>query len=267
VLGIAPVDSLRGLHLKEGRQAVRRGEVVVGSDLLKRLHTGLGDHVLLTLRDERQDLQIVGVKTDVLLGEIVLPIAEVRRLAELEDQASGVFVQLRDAAQRARFDDEITRHEFVAKVVQHDGLTGKFMLILQDIRKLVLLVAAIALLVGVIFIAANLSMTMQDRSTELSTLWALGCGRRTALSAIAVEVLAQTSGALLFAAPTTWLLAGLINRLWSDAWFEQATYVSSSLVWGMAGAVLALTALAGSAAFWLFWRGGMLENLRARALQ
>lgn len=48
-------------------------------------------------------------------------------------------------AQLARFDADVTRHDFVAKVVQHDSLTSKFMLILADIRKLVMLVAAIRL--------------------------------------------------------------------------------------------------------------------------
>jgi putative ABC transport system permease protein len=266
LLGIQPLASLRGVQLKEGRLAQGPGEVVVGADLLKRLHTKLGAELLLSVRHEQVALRIVGVKSDVLLGEAVLPIAELQKLSELEDQASGVFVRLTDAEQLARFDQSLRGQELVAKVVHHDSLTSKFMLILTDIRKLVMLVAGIALLVGVLFISANLSMTMQDRATELSTLWALGADRKTALHMIVVEIGVQTLCALLVAAPLTWILATLINRLWSDAWFEQTTFVSASLVATIGSGVVALSLLSGVWLFSAYWRSGMLDNLRARGL-
>jgi ABC-type antimicrobial peptide transport system permease subunit len=152
-------------------------------------------------------------------------------------------------------------------VAARSGLLAEFTALVDDIRKLVLLVASIALVLAAVFITANLSMGIAEQATEFSTLWALGYNRRAATQVVLVNGAAQTVLALLLALPLTLGLAWVLDTLASRAWFDQPTYLSLPLLCTVATGVVALALTGTVLAFRRFWRTDLLEHLRMRAAQ
>lgn len=267
VLGLRANSSLRGLRLVAGTLPTAPDEVVLGTDLARKLPASVGTQVDLLIRNQSHRVRVVGIKRDVLLSEIVMPLSAVRKLTELEDQATGAFVSAPTQEDNAKLDVVLRSNEFVARVTRRDTLLNEFMDILQDIRKLVLLVAIVALAVGVIFVTANASMVLRERASESSTLWALGCDRRTAWRILAVELLAQALLASICAVPITYAVATLLNGIASRAWFDQETYFSPYLGVATTLAVVVLTLVSARPTFNRLWSSELLEHLRARAIQ
>lgn len=266
LLGLAHGDSLRRVNLVAGRMPTGPGEVVLGADLVRKLAADVGAVLRLDLRGAKHPVKVVGIKSDVVLSEAVLDLRALQTLLELEDQVTGMFVAV-PAAHLGRLDKALDGQAFVGRITNKDALASEFKKILQDLRKLVLLVAGIALAVAVVFIVANLNMTMNERVVEFSTLWALGCGRRTAKGIVLADGLAHACVALLVALPATLLLAKLLNGLASKAWFDQPTALSLPLLFGAGAATLALTAIGAQASFRSFWSDTLVRRLRDRAIQ
>ena len=267
LLGLKPAGSMRAVNLVSGRMPQADDEIVVGADLARRFGVSTGSELDLRIRNDRRLVNVVGVKSDVVLSEAVMSLAALQRLLEIEEQATGMFVAASNASDADAVAERLRHLDFVGRITGRATLVDEFTAVLEDIRKIVLLVAVIALLVAVVFIAANLSMAVAEQATEFSTLWALGYNRVAANRIVLVNGLVQTVLGLLLAVPLTAGLSALLNALASRAWFDQATYISPILPLLVVGSVMVLTVVGTNVAFGRFWRSDLLDNLRARAIQ
>nr|AEH26487.1 hypothetical protein [uncultured Acidobacteria bacterium A3] len=265
--GLQPQGSLRTVNVVAGRMPRAANEILIGADLSRRLDVAEGSPLELRVRNQRHQVVVVGIKSDVVLSEVVMALPAVQTLLEIEEQATGMFVAIPDAADAAAVTAQLRQLDFVGRVTKRTTLVAEFTAILQDIRKLVLLVAVIALLVAIVFITANLNMAIAEQATEFSTLWALGYNRAAATQIVAVNSAAQAILALAIAVPLTGVLAVFLNALASRAWFDQATYVSPLLAPLAGGGVMLLTIGGTIVTFRRFWRTDLLENLRTRSIQ
>jgi putative ABC transport system permease protein len=266
VLGLTPGGSLHAMNLVSGRMPEHDDEIVLGADVARRLGASTGSGLDLTIRNDRRRVDVVGIKSDVVLSETIMSLGSLQRLLEMEEQATGMFVAVDDPAAAARV-ERLRDLDFVGRVTGRAGLVAEFADFLQDIRQIVLLVAAIALLVAVVFITANLSMAVGEQATEFSTLWALGYTRVMAARIVLVNALVQTGLGLVLAVPLTAALALLLNALASRAWFEQTTHVSPVIPLLVAGFVIMLTVAGTKVTFGRFWRSDLLGTLRSRSIQ
>jgi putative ABC transport system permease protein len=267
MLGVIPSGSLHAVNLVSGRMAQTDDEIVLGADLARRFGVSTGSELDLTIRNDRRRVAVVGVKSDVVLSEAIMSLPALQRLLEMEEQATGMFVAAPDATVATAIADRLRELDFVGRVTGRTALVEEFTAFLEDIRQIVLLVAGIALLVAVVFIAANLSMAVAEQATEFSTLWSLGFNRASAMRIVLVNGLVQTALGLLLAVPLTAALAALLNALASRAWFDQATYVSPLIPLLVVGSVVVLTIVGTHVTFGRFWRSDLLDNLRARSIQ
>jgi putative ABC transport system permease protein len=267
LLGLKPEGSLHAVNLVAGRMPRSDDEIVIGADLARRFAVSAGSELDLRFRNDRRRVRVVGVKSDVVLSEAVMSLPMLQRLLELEEQATGMFVGIGDGAAAAAVADRLRELPFVGRVTDRTTVVGEFIEVMQDLRRIVLLVAAIALLVAVVFIAANLSMAVAEQATEFSTLWALGFNRVAARWIVLANGLMQTALGLLLAVPLAAALAELLNRLASRAWFDQPTYVSPLMPLAIGASVVLLTIVGTYVTFDRFWRSDLLDNLRARAIQ
>lgn len=242
VLGLQPQGSMRTIALREGRLARAAGEIVIGEDLARRLVLGLGSEVELQLRNRRHRVSVVGIKSDVLLGESLVSLQWARELLELEDQATGAFVAFEASADDAKLDASLVRLDFAARLTRRDQLVSEFRTIIEDIRKLVTLVAFIALAVAALFVAVGLTMTASERAGEIATLRALGYGPRFVAQVVLSESATNLFLALLLVAPASWAIAEYLNGLASKAWFSQPT-VYPSILYGVVAIAAVVVAL------------------------
>ncbi len=267
MLGLIPAGSLHAVNLVSGRMAQTDNEIVLGADLARRLGVATGSELDLTIRNDRRRVAVVGVKSDVVLSEAIMSLPALQRLLEMEEQATGMFVAGSESTAATTVADHLRALAFVGRVTGRMALVGEFTAFLEDIRRIVLLVAGIALFVAVVFIAANLSMAVAEQATEFSTLWALGFNRSAATRIVLVNALVQTALGLLLAVPLTAVLAALLNALASRAWFDQATYVSPLIPLLVGGSVVVLTVVGTHLTFRRFWQSDLLDNLRTRSIQ
>lgn len=236
VLGMKSERSLRSVNLTAGRVPRAPGEIVIGEDLARRLGLGLGAAATLQVRNSRYPVTVVGIKSEVLLGESLAAFSWAQQVMELADQATGVFVSYRPEADGGRIDREIQELEFVGRITLRERLVDDFKSLFQDIRGLVMLVAFIALLVAVLFVAVSMNMTAGERAGDLALLRALGFEGRIVRQIVVVEASVQLLLASLLMTPASYGLSVYLNRLASEAWFHQPTLYRASLV-GVVSAV------------------------------
>ncbi len=267
VLGMRERGSLRAVTLRAGRLAEGPGEIVIGEDLARRLGLRLGSAAMLQLRNRQIPVKVVGVKSDVLLGESLVAFSWAQELLELEDQATGAFVAYAPGADTTALDAKLRRIDFVARLTHRDQLAAEFRSVLQDIRKLVMLVAFIALSVAVLFLTVGLSMTASERAGELATLRALGYGPRLIAQIVLTEAVAQVVLALVLVVPISRLVAEYLNRLASEAWFSQPTVYPAALYGTIAAATLAFAVAATVPAVRRLQGMSIIHALRARQIE
>jgi putative ABC transport system permease protein len=267
LLGLTPAGSLRHINVVAGRMPRTADEMVLGKDLARRLDVSAGSTIELRIRNRQLPFLVVGIKSDVVPAEAVLSKPVLQNLLELDEQATGMFVALPVEADAQAITAQLRTLEYVGRVTARSALLAEFTALVDDIRKLVLLVASIALVLAAVFIIANLSMGISEQATEFSTLWALGYNRRAATQVVLVNGAAQTVLALLLALPLTLGLAYVLDTLASRAWFDQPTHLSLPLLCTVASGVVALALTGTVLAFRRFWRTDLLEHLRMRAAQ
>jgi len=203
----------------------------------------------------------------VVMSEAVMSLSALQGLLELEEQATGMFVAAGEGTEPTAVAARLQQLDFVSRVTGRATLVAEFTTILQDIRKIVLLVAGITLLVAIVFITANVSMAVAEQATEFSTMWALGYSRSAAARVVLVNASVQTVLGLLLAVPLTAALAIFLNHLASRAWFDQTTYVSPTVPVAVIAGVMILTVAGTRVAFERFWSSDLLDNLRTRSIQ
>jgi putative ABC transport system permease protein len=267
VLGLKPFGSLQVLNIVSGRMPRAGTEILIGADLARRLDVSTGSGLELRIRNERRPVVVSGIKSDVAMSEAVMSLSVLQGLLELEEQATGMFVAAGEGTEPAALAARLQQLDFVSRVTGRATLVAEFTTILQDIRKIVLLVAGITLLVAIVFITANVSMAVAEQATEFSTMWALGYSRSAAARVVLVNASVQTVLGLLLAVPITAALAIFLNHLASRAWFDQTTYVSPMVPLAVIAGVMILTVVGTRVAFERFWRSDLLDNLRTRSIQ
>jgi ABC-type lipoprotein release transport system permease subunit len=267
LLGVKSSGSLYAVNLVSGRMPQGADEIVIGADLARRLRVSAGSALDLRIRADRRRVAVVGVKSDVVPFEAIMSLAALQRLLELEEQATGMFVAVSPPGNAAAAAEQLREVDFVGRVTGRGTLVAEFVATIRELRKIVMLVAAVALLVAIVFIVANLSMAVSEQATEFSTLWALGYTRATARRIVMVNGLVQTAFALVLAMPLTAAIAGLLNAMASRAWFDQPTFISPLIPLLVGSSVVTLTVIATHVAFGRFWQSSLLDNLRARAIQ
>ncbi len=240
VLGIVK-ESMRNPHISAGRVARAPGEIVVGEDLARKLGLRIGDPATLVLRNQNLTVTLVGTKADVMLGESLADLEWLREVLELEEQATGIFIATRPGVDLLKLDEELKQMEFAGRITAKENLVRDFETVLQDIRKLVMLVAIIALTVAMLFVVANLSMTIAERLGEFASLRILGFDNRTSRAIILTEGLLQMVVALMLVAPASLVMAVYLNGLASEAWFTQATDYPAWMFAAVSVCVVALT--------------------------
>ena len=267
VLGIRPEGSLRAANFRAGRMAASAEEIVLGEDVCRRLGVSVGDSVTLRIRNDDHAVRVVGIKSDVLLGEALVRFDVAQRWMEMEDQATGVFLRARVGVDLPVLDRALRAFDFVGKLTPHEQLVADFTKILQDIRKLVSMVVAIALLAAALFLLSNTIMLVAERSGQIATLSAIGAGAWFSSLIMLTEVLGQTAIAMLLATPLGYGLAAILNGLAGRAWFSQPTVLAPAAMLGLFLGVVALTLAAFVPGLWSAFRLNPAAALRARSIE
>lgn len=165
------------LVVVSGRRVAQNGEVAVGTILAKALGIGVGDQ----LKVENRRLDVIGTYHAgqfFVDGGAMITLSQAQRFVQRPGQVTLAAVQVAADAREKELRNSIPRLiEGTAVIANPDeaaraGANG------QLIRKTVLLLVAVALIIGGIGVANTMAMAVLERSRELALMSAVGWSPR-----------------------------------------------------------------------------------------
>jgi putative ABC transport system permease protein len=200
--GTPPDSSVqRRLVMLDGTRATHRGEVALGDRLAKELHTSTGD----TLKVGGKPLRVSGIYHGgqfFIDAGAVMTLPQAQAIVQRPDEISALAVQVAASAHtkdvRKAIDRQVSGVDLFANPEEaaRAGANG------QLIHKTVLLLVAVALIIGGIGVTNTMAMAVLERSRELALMSAVGWAPQQVAGVVlaegvAVSVLGAGVGLLL----------------------------------------------------------------------
>lgn len=191
--GWTPEDTL------DGGRAPRPGEVAIDLATVRRYHFHLGDKIKILFQGSAQDFTIAGVvgRTADLVAstKAIFDPATARRVLGQAGEVNAIAVQakpgLSAGALRARINAMLpSRYEAVTAAQVADEAAQSWTKSLGFLPSALLLLAAVALVVGALLICNTFSILVTQRTRELGLLRALGASRAQLRRLVLTEAMA-----------------------------------------------------------------------------
>lgn len=202
VFGTPPRGSMaERLVLLSGRRATRGGEAAIGDILARRMHTGVGQ----TLKVGKRPLKVVGVYH---VGQFfvdsgaVIGLHEAQGIVQRPDEITTVAVQVAASAHTKQVAQGVRRALPGADVIANPEEAARAGANGQLIHKTVLLLVAVALIIGGIGVTNTMAMAVLERARELALMSAVGwspkqVGGLVLAEGVAVSIIGAGVGLLL----------------------------------------------------------------------
>jgi putative ABC transport system permease protein len=264
LLGIDPMSRARQLRMLSGRtlKAGDRDSIVLERKTAASLGVGVGDEVVIDVRDKLWTTTVVGVFSGVLPGESYASLTDAQAWFDMSNQVSGVFL---DTEPGFASHDALYQLDRVGRVTSKQTLIDEFVHHLKEIAGIVFLAFAFSLVVAVLFLFSTTAYGVLRRLPEYSTLRTIGFADRTVLKMIMLEVAAIGAVGALLAVFVGIALSHSLNGVLSDAWFQVDTTVTATDLLMVLLPALILFPLTAIPPFRAIVRAGMVPVLRRRA--
>ncbi len=219
LLGIQPGSLMKTTRLIRGRD-LRPGavdEIIVSKDLVEKLRVDVGDELTVKVRETARPFKIVGVSSEIAIGQSIMSLEVARSVLGYLDKISGLYVK--GVTNPQALTDSFYAQEYVGKVTNKRQMADAFISLLAEITKLVGVAAVISILVALLFIFTSLNITISEQEREYATLKALGFGKRVLRTIVLTEAWAQGVVAAVLSVPVGVGIATFLTRRMGQAWF------------------------------------------------
>lgn len=187
VFGAPPTSSIQQrLLVLDGRNAVRAGEVTLGDRLAKELKKGVGD----TIRVDKTKLKIVGTTHGgqfFLDAGALTTLKQAQAIVQRPDEISALTVQVTSDAHTKDVRKTIARDIPGVDLFSNPEEAARAGANGQLVRKTVLLLVAVALIIGGIGVTNTMAMAVLERSRELALMSAVGWNARQISTVVLAE--------------------------------------------------------------------------------
>ncbi len=183
----------------EGGPAKETGQVTMDKATADKGGWKVGDRVLVAGRAEAQPYTISGItkigdQSSLGIGALVMPLAEVQRVAQQPDQLTSVIVAADSGVEPQVLKQRISKAIGGTAVVrtgaeEAEKQAGDINDSLGFLKTALLIFAGVAVLVGGFLIFNTFAVTVAQRSREFALLRTLGASRRQVLGSVVVETL------------------------------------------------------------------------------
>ncbi|MBI5418247.1 ABC transporter permease [Candidatus Poribacteria bacterium] len=233
MLGIKINSVMRELPLLKGRSLKNKDEIVLSYDLFKKIKLNMGDKVDVKVGLKKYTFTLVGIKSDVVVGESFIDFSRAREIFEFPDEASGIFVKTKPDL-REKVEQAIYNKEFVGKVAYKEKLVNKFLTLMDEATKIVDVATGISIFVALLFIFTSINMSISEREGEFATLKAMGFSRKLIKNIVISESMTIGMLSALITIPIAMVITVFLNYLMTEAWFNVDTYFSTTdFFWGI----------------------------------
>jgi len=235
ILGFPPERFPRRLQIVEGRMFRDPAERAI---VLNRnwMDDGgapprVGDPVTVRAGGRQERLTVVGLMSDMTVGQAYVPLETARALLGLEGGAVTGFMAPSDRP-AAALKEELYRNEEVADVFGLEEIRESMDAYMLQMRGVFRASLGVSIAVTVLFLLGSVLTGLTEREIEFATLRALGYSRRTLAKIVLTELLSEAAAAVLLSMPLAVLLAVLINVQQGKIYFPIGTAVrGADLIW------------------------------------
>lgn len=223
MLGLNYNSNMKILPLIAGRNFKNSNEIVLSTDLIKKLNVKVGDEVKVKVGVKKYSFTVSGIKSDVILGESFIDFYRAREIFEFKDEASGIFIKT-ETEDKTKIEKEIYKKDFVAKVTLKETLVEKFLLLIEEKTGIVNIATIISVFVALLFIFTSINLGATECAGEYATLKAIGYGKtQLRLILFSESIIIGILGAL-GSVPIGMFINSYISYLLSAAWYKIDAY-------------------------------------------
>jgi putative ABC transport system permease protein len=223
-----PVDrNPRELNLVSGRMFrddQEKGIILnrnwLGEDRDK-LH--VGDRASVQAGSRKEELEIVGLMSDMTVGQAYLPLGTAQVLLGMEGTVNGAMTSASVPVDRAK--EALFRHEEVGEVFTLPEIRTGMQEYMDQMQGVFHASVAVSLVIATLFLLGSVLLNILEREMEFATLRAIGYNRRLITKVVLTELLLETAFAVLISLPLSVALAFLINYQQGKIYFHIPTSV------------------------------------------
>lgn len=198
--------------------------ILLEQGVARELGVGPGDTLALETQGRARQAQIVGLFSGAMPGEARLPIAFHRDLADLDERATGLFIQAAgDPVALAR---QLAAAPDVQQVLSKKQVADEILGASGQVTAIIEMGAVVSIAIASLFVFACLGYTVLQRQGEYQSLRLLGYSDALIRAIVVVEICLIGVAALLLAVPIGALTAAYLNGKLSQAWFQVDTVIT-----------------------------------------
>lgn len=220
LVGVPSKNFLRRLHFLSGEwlKSDNSYEVVINNNFYPLPNVRVGDTITVSAKNHDYSFKIVGIISDMTMGVAFAPIETVRKILELGDKASGIFVSSSLAP------EELKKTLFSNEMVTYVSLKHEMKQQVRDamvqLRSVINVAIGISIFMAVLFLVSSLTINILEREAEYATLGALGYTNLSISRIVLTEIMTESLCALVLSIPISILTAYYLNFEMARAWFR-----------------------------------------------
>ncbi|MFM2343778.1 MAG: hypothetical protein RLZZ210_386 [Pseudomonadota bacterium] len=227
--GIAIPSKMRKIEISEGKLPNNENEGVLSSDLARQLKIKLGDIVSVEKGQEKRDIKIVALTSNMFLYTLTIPVQTAQALGLAQEKISGYYLNSDDKTVSKLIDDKS-----VARITNKQQLVSFFDEEMTKKMGLVYITIIFSLGVSILFVSTLICLSILERRQEYTILRALGFHIKTLQNIIFTSTFVQVLSALVLSVPMSLIVVYFLNQRMTLAWFSVDLYTNfSSFIYPM----------------------------------
>jgi len=269
LLGFSVESYPRRLNLVAGRmfRDDREKGIILNQNWLgeDRHKLRVGGQVDVLAGSRRERLAIVGLMSDMTVGQAYLPLGTAQTLLGLEGRVNGAMAAaaspLREGVKEKLFRNEEVGEAFTLQEIR-EGMQEY----LNQMKGVLFSAVGVSVVIATLFLLGSVLLNILEREAEFATLRALGYSRRVITQIVLTELLAETVSAVLLSLPLAVALALFINHQQGKIYFHIPTSVRGADLLLISACAILFIPLAGLPGLRHLFRMDVASALRRKTI-
>ena len=258
----------RALNLVEGRMFRDDGErgIVLNRNWLgdDRDKLRVGDTVEVDTGVRQEQLKIVGLMSDMTVGQAYLPLKTAQTLLGMEGTFNGAMVTVPGSVEQAK--ERLFQHEEVAGAYSLAEIRAGMQAYMDQMQGVLHLSVGVGIAIATLFLLGSVLLAILERETEFAVLRAMGYNRTRITGIVMTELLLKTVCAVLVSLPLIVALALLINHEQGKIYFHIPTTLRGADFLLVSACAILFIPLAGLPGLRHLFRMNVASALRRKAM-
>ncbi len=218
----------RALNLVSGRmfRDDREKGIILNQNWLgeDREKLRLGDRVEVRSGGRTERLEIVGLMSDMTVGQSYLPLETAQSLLGLQGKVNGAMASASPTPVE-QVKEKLFRHEEVGEAFTLPEIRGGMQEYMNQMQGVFYLSVGVSIVIATLFLLGSVLLNILEREMEFATLRAIGYNRRLITRIVLTELFLETASAILISLPLAVVLALFINYQQGKIYFHIPTTV------------------------------------------